>query len=86
MNIFENIAEILGVKDLVYKPTFKATLVGSGAGYFECVLGIKSYSEQEIVLLINGGEVLIKGEELFVKKFCEGDVAVCGKIRVVERI
>ena len=86
MNIFENIAEILGVSDLLGKPVFKATLVGDSAGYFECVLGIKSYSEEEIILSVKDGGVIIKGENLYIKKYCEGDVAVCGKIKAVERI
>ena len=80
MNIFENIAEILGVSDLIGKPVFKATLVGDSAGYFECVLGIKSYTENQIILCIKNAEIVITGQNLYVKKYCEGDVAICGKI------
>ena len=40
MNFIENIAEILGVKDLVNSPVYKATVIGDSAGYFENVKGI----------------------------------------------
>ena len=68
MNVFENIAEILGVSDLIGKPVFKATLVGDSAGYFECVSGIKSYTEDQIVLCVKNGDVVIKGQNLYIKK------------------
>ena len=79
MNFLENIVEILGLKDLVSKPVYRATLIGDEAGYFENVTEIKSYSEEEIILCLKRGGIVIRGEKLYVKKFCEGDVAVCGR-------
>ena len=71
---------------MVNSPVYKATVIGDSAGYFENVKGIKSYSEEEIVLSIKGGGLIIRGEKLFVKKYCAGDVAICGKIKGIERI
>ena len=85
MNFFENIAEILGVKDLVSTPVQKATIIGDSAGYFENVKGIKSYTESEVVLSIKGGEIIVRGQNLYVKKYCAGDVGLCGKITAIER-
>lgn len=86
MNFLENIAEILGVKELIARPVYRATIIGDEAGYFENVLEIKSYSEEEIILSLKKGGIKILGEKLYVKKYCEGDVAVCGKIKSLERI
>ena len=51
----------------------------------EGVKAIKSYSQDKIEVLVLKGEIKITGEGLFVKKYCAGDLAVCGKIKSVER-
>lgn len=77
-------------KDLVdvlpENPCFKAVLFGESVGYFEFVSGIKSYSGTEIVVFVKRGELKICGENLYIKKLCEGDLVVVGKIKAVERV
>lgn len=63
---------------------FRCTITG-GAGYFENVSRIESYSEDEIVLSFKDSKLTITGRGLYIKKYCEGDVAVCGKITGIKR-
>lgn len=85
MGFIDNIYENFGVGNIPSEPVFRALLYGDIAGYFENVLAIKSFSETEIELRLKKGEITVKGENLYVKKFCAGDLVICGKIKVVER-
>lgn len=85
MNFIENIiADISG--KIPYEPDFKAMLFGGGAGYFENVSSIKSYSPEEIVLCVKRGGIVVRGSGMYIKKYCAGDVAICGKISSLEII
>ena len=59
---------------------FKATLFGNGSVYISGVKAVKSFSFEEVVLIVKKGDFVIKGKNLEIKKICEGDVCVCGKI------
>ena len=65
---------------------YRAVLFGDSAGYFENVKSIVSYEVKEVVLSLKNGGLRIKGKDLYIKKYCEGDVVICGKILSVERI
>lgn len=85
MNFIESIMADIGEK-IPYEPSFKATLFGGGAGYFENVSSIKSYSPEEIILCVKRGGIIIRGNGMYIKKYCAGDVAICGKISSLEII
>lgn len=85
MNFIENLKDIMGVDDLFDTCHVKFIIVLEKGGYFENVLGILSYSETEIVLSVKKGKISIKGENLYVKKYCEGDLSICGKITSIEK-
>ena len=72
--------------ELPASPTFRAVLFGDHAVYFECVTEIRSYSQNEIFLCLKRGGLIVKGENLYLKNYCKGDVAVCGKIKSVEMV
>lgn len=67
-------------------PPFRLCLIGSGAAYIENVTGIKSFSTEEISVYLKKGGLTLKGKGLYIKKFCEGDLAVAGEIYSVERV
>ena len=46
---------------------------------------ILSFNDKEVVLCLKSIKLKIKGENLSVDKFCDGDVAVCGKIWAIEK-
>lgn len=80
-NIKENFTDAFGVE-----PLFKAVMFGDKAVYLEGVSDIKSYSLDKVEVKLKTGEVVIKGENLSIEKYCVGDLAVCGKIKSLERI
>ena len=68
-----------------FKPTFKAVIIGNSGGFFQGVRSVNKFSDSEIVMCVKGESVTVCGENMFVKKFCEGDVIICGKINCVKR-
>lgn len=85
MNFLENIAESLGLGDFTAAAELRVVLLGDAAGYFENVRSVNSYSDTEITLTIKGGSLKVKGKGLYIKKYCAGDLAICGKITALER-
>lgn len=83
MGFIKEIAGIFGGENVV--PTFRVMLLGEKAAYVEGVKSIKSYSQDKIELFIGKGELKITGEGLYIKKYCAGDLAVCGKIKAIEK-
>ncbi|MBE7083437.1 MAG: hypothetical protein E7373_02390 [Clostridiales bacterium] len=86
MNFIESVCSCFSENELLKAPDFKAVLLGDTAGYFECVKSIAHYTEEEIALSVKNGGVIIRGEGLYVKKYCAGDLVVCGKIKSLERV
>lgn len=85
MSFFDSVSRCFNENFMFEGPTFRCAIVGDFAGYFENITSIKSYSSDMIIFKLKKGEVIIKGEDLYIKKYCEGDVAVCGKINAIER-
>jgi len=86
MSFIENIKNCFCSEELPKEPVYRAVLFGDYAGYFENVTAIAHYDTEEIALSLKKGGIVIKGENLYVKKYCMGDVSVCGKIKSVERV
>ena len=84
MSFIEEVLKVFGGEDIV--PTYKVMMLGENAAYIEGAKSIKSYSREKIELFMKKGEMRITGEGLFIKKYCAGDLAVCGKIKSVEKI
>ena len=76
--IKENFSEIFPTP-----PLYRAVILGDRAGYFENVVGIKNFSSDEIVVFLKKSELKITGENLYIKKYCDGDLVVEGKIQAV---
>ena len=83
MSFVDEVLNVFGGEDLA--PAFRVMILGDSAAYVEGVKSIKSYSEDKIELFIKKGGIKITGEGLYIKKYCAGDLAVCGKIKSVER-
>lgn len=86
MSFLENVKEIFTSEELLNANSFKATLIGDRACYMEGVKTILSYSPEEIKIGLKKGGIIIKGSGLYLKKYCDGDLAVCGKIICIEKI
>lgn len=86
MSFIDNIKECFLDQEIPKEPIFRAVLLGDTAGYFENVCSIARYSAEEIVLGLKKGCLRVYGQKLYVKKYCCGDVVICGKIKGVERL
>lgn len=86
MGLIDNIKDCFCQCEIPSEPIFRAVLFGECAGYFENIKSIVSYTEEEIVLALSNGCLKISGKNLYIKKYCMGDVVICGKIKKVERV
>ena len=86
MGFIDDISNCFSAEELPKEPCFRAVLFGDGAGYFENIRAIKYYTAEEIGLCLKKGGLIIRGANLYVKKYCGGDVVVCGKICAIERV
>jgi sporulation protein YqfC len=84
MGFIESIKECLGAESLACS-SYRAVLFGDTAGYFENVMGISHYQPEEIKMCLKKGFLIVRGEKLYVKKYCAGDVVICGKITAIVR-
>lgn len=85
MSFIESVKELISLQELPV-PTFKATLVGDSALFLEGVLDVTEFTDKQITIRLKRGGFIIKGENLFVKKYYEGDLIVCGKIVSTEKL
>jgi len=84
MGFLDNITGLFGDGETAL-PVFRAVLLGDNALYLECVKKIVRYSPEEITVSLKNGGITVRGEKLYIKKYCAGDLAVCGKIKTLER-
>lgn len=85
MSFFDFIKQSFDEDSLLSLPTFRATLIGDSALYLENIIAIKSYSQTQILLYLKKGEIAVLGERLFIKKYCGGDMVICGKIISIQK-
>lgn len=86
MGFIDEILKSVGVENFPAQPCYKIMIFGESAGFFENVTGIRYYDEEEISLLVKNGEIIVRGEKLYIKKYCAGDVVICGKITSLEKV
>ncbi|MBO7345002.1 MAG: YabP/YqfC family sporulation protein [Clostridia bacterium] len=86
MGFIEEIKNCFCVEELPVNPCYRAVIFGDSAVYLENVKAIVYYTTEEIALTVKGGGIILRGENLYVKKYCAGDLAVCGKIKALERV
>ena len=79
MGFIESIKSCFSGEELPVEPIFRAVL-------FENVRSILHYEIEEIALSLKKGGLVIRGDNLYIKKYCAGDVVICGKIKSVERV
>lgn len=58
----------------------RCLLIPSGGGYFEGVKAVGDFSPERIVLYFPRESAEIEGENLTIKKYCDGDLELGGKI------
>ena len=58
----------------------RCSFLPNSGGYFEGVKGLNGFSDTEIVLLFKKSRVVVRGEQLEIKKYCDGDLQLSGRI------
>ncbi len=86
MGLIDNIKECFSCEEFPKTPIYRAVLFGEEAGYFENIKSIVCYTSEQVVLALSKGCLQICGQDLYIKKYCLGDVVICGKIKAVQRI
>lgn len=67
--------------------TVRCMIVPNGGGYFEGVKTVGDFSPERVVLYFPRESVEVEGERLSIKKYCDGDLELSGRIfalRVME--
>ena len=59
------------------------TVVPCGGGYFEGVKSVGDFSPHRIVVYFPKCSAIAEGENLSIKKYCDGDLQIAGKIFTV---
>ena len=85
MGFIDNIKQCVWLDAEPLNPCFRAVVFGESAVYVEGVKCILSFVKEEIVLGLKNGCLKVKGQGLYVKKYCLGDIVICGKICTLER-
>ncbi len=86
MGLIEEIKECFSEAGITAAPVFRAALFGFGALYIEGARSIKSYSEKRVEIRLKKGGLVVVGENLYIKKYCAGDLAICGDVSSVEKV
>ncbi len=63
--------------------TARCIIVPRGGGYFQGVKSVGDFSPERVVLYFPKEGVEVTGDDLTVKKYCDGDLHLAGKIRSV---
>lgn len=58
----------------------KCIVVPSGGGYFEGVKSVEDFSPERVVLCFPKDRVAVEGKGLCIRKYCEGDLQLDGRI------
>ena len=58
----------------------RCVIVPCGGGYFEGVKAVGDFSPERIVICFPRESVEVEGESLTIKKYCDGDLQLSGKI------
>ena len=86
MSFIDNIKNCINSWENPNLSEFRLVSFGFRSVYFENVASIVSYTKEQIVLGLKKGALKIEGKELCIKKYCGGDVVVCGEIKKIERV
>ena len=62
----------------------RCTIVPAGGGYFEGVKSVGDFTPTRIVVCFPKEQVAIEGENLSIKKYCDGDLQIDGKIYALQ--
>ena len=66
--------------------TSRYTVIIGGGGYFEGVKAVGDFSPSAVTLYFPKRSILVEGERLAIKKYCDGDLEIAGSISAVKTL
>ena len=72
--------EIFSRSDGVF-PSARCLLAIDGEGYFQGVKSLGDFSPDRVEIYFGNKAIAVEGETLCVKKYCDGDLVLGGKIK-----
>lgn len=86
MQLWQEIGAQLGEGAEERSVTALRFMVTAGqGGYFQNIRGVFSFSGKEVVLLCGKEKVVVEGENLTIRKYCEKDILIGGNVRGIRR-
>lgn len=85
MSFIEEFVRRMKEDGFPFPPEYRWYVYGDYAVYIENASGIIEYTQDKIGVALKKAELTVKGQNLYVKSFCEGDLVICGKIVSVEK-
>ncbi|MBQ8295169.1 MAG: YabP/YqfC family sporulation protein [Clostridia bacterium] len=58
----------------------RCSIIPRGGGYFENVKAVEEFSDERISLCFPHDRLVVEGENLSIKKYCDGDLQIAGNI------
>lgn len=65
---------------------FQYYVICGCGGYFQNIKSVAAMGEREISLISASGIFTVEGENLVIKKYCDGDMLIEGNIIKVEKV
>ena len=61
----------------------RCIVVPNGGGYFQGVRSVGDFSPERLIVCFPKLSVAVDGKYLSIKKYCDGDLQIAGKIRTI---
>lgn len=78
--MLDGLLENFGLTGEITPCKFRYTVCSGRGGIFEGVKRIENFTKEEVLLVVGGGIMTVKGENLAIKKYGENEVALTGRI------
>ncbi len=81
MRLYEEISKLLDGEAFALS---RCLLIPLGCGYFQGVKAVGDFSGEKIELYFSSAKLCVEGRDLIIKKYCDGDLILSGKILSVK--
>lgn len=81
MRLYEEISKLLDGEAFALS---RCLLIPLGGGYFQGVKAVGDFSDERIELYFPTVKICVLGKGLCIKKYCDGDLVLSGKITCVQ--
>ena len=81
MRLYEEISKLLDGEAFALS---RCLLIPLGGGYFQGVKAVGDFSDEKIELYFPSVKICVEGRELTIKKYCDGDLILSGKITALK--